>query len=250
MANILIILRRIIYWTVADGYSYFVRSLIAFHAFRNCQMTVETEGANQVGRTREGMRHAVQNGLVATLFLVGIAVGFASSAHAGTDIAPVVPASGSVSGTTRNVLGEAVPRVKVTVHRLEGDVDRTVISSVAGNFGLNDLKPGHYELMASNEGANPPAAVVEVAAGQSAKVDVIAANTAAQPETTVAAGPVPSADRSTAVADPALPPAVTRALEAMQARIQQLETELKARSVPEQSSTAAAGIPAKAGAPA
>jgi hypothetical protein len=207
MANILIILRRIIYWTVADGYAYVVRALIAFRAFRNCQMTVDTEGANQVGRTREGMRHAVQNGLAAALLIGGIAAGFAPTARAGTDDAPGVPASGNVSGTTRNVLGEAMPRVKVTVHRLEGDVDRTVISSIAGNFGLNDLKPGHYELMASNEGANSPAAVVEVAAGQSAKVDVIAASTAAHPEAT-AVGPVPS-DRSMAVADPALPPAVT-----------------------------------------
>jgi hypothetical protein len=203
-----------------------------------------------VGRTREEMRHAVQNGLAAALMLVGMAAGFAPSARAGTDDARVVPASGSVSGTTWNVLGEAVPRVKVTVHRLEGDVDRTVISSVAGNFGLNDLKPGHYELMASNEGANSPAAVVEVAAGQSAKVDVIAANTAAHPETTLAPGPVPSADRSTAVADPALPPSVTRALEAMQARIEQLETELKARPAPGQSVAAPAVVPAKAGEPA
>src|ERR1700681_4426975 len=126
MANILIILSRIIYWTVADGYAYFVRSLIAFHAFRNCQMTVETEGANQVGRTREGMRHAVQNGLAVALLIVGIAAGFAPTARAGTDDAPGVPASGSVSGTTRNALGKEVPRIKVTVHRVEGDVDRTV----------------------------------------------------------------------------------------------------------------------------
>ena len=203
-----------------------------------------------MGRTREEMRHAVQKGLAATLLFVAIAVGFASSAHAGSDNAPVVPASGSVSGTTRNAVGKALPHVTVTVHRLEGDVDRTVVSSVAGNFGLNDLRPGHYELMAMNEGADAPAAVVEIAAGQSAKVDVVAANTTAHAETTVAPGPIPSVDRSTAVADPALPPAVTRALEALQARIEQLETELKARTASEQTVTAPPPAPLKGDQPA
>jgi len=203
-----------------------------------------------VGRTREEMRHAVQKGLAATLLSVAIAVGFATSALAGTDNAPAVPASGSVSGTTRNAVGKAVPHVTVTVHRLEGDVDRTVISSVAGNFGLNHLKPGHYELMAMNEGADSPAAVVEVAAGQSARVDVVAANTVAHAETTVAPGSVPSADRSTAVADPGLSPAVTRALQALQARIEQLETELKARPASEQMITAPPTVPVKGAEPA
>ena len=203
-----------------------------------------------MGRTREEMRHAVQKGLAATLLSVAIAVGFATSALAGTDNAPAVPASGSVSGTTRNAVGKAVPHVTVTVHRLEGDVDRTVISSVAGNFGLNHLKPGHYELMAMNEGADSPAAVVEVAAGQSARVDVVAANTVAHAETTVAPGSVPSADRSTAVADPGLSPAVTRALQALQARIEQLETELKARPASEQMVTAPPTVPVKGAEPA
>jgi len=196
------------------------------------------------------MRHAVQKGLAATLLSVAIAVGFATSALAGTDNARAVPASGSVSGTTRNAVGKAVPHVTVTVHRLEGDVDRTVISSVAGNFGLNHLKPGHYELMAMNEGADSPAAVVEVAAGQSARVDVVAANTVAHAETTVAPGSVPSADRSTAVADPGLSPAVTRALQALQARIEQLETELKARPASEQMVTAPPTVPVKGAEPA
>src|ERR1700738_5229201 len=105
MANILIIIRRIIYWTVTAGCAYVVRSLIAVYAFRSYKMAVDTEGADQVGRTREEMRHAVLKGLTATLLLACIAVGFASSAHAGTDGALLVPGSGSVSGTTRNVLG-------------------------------------------------------------------------------------------------------------------------------------------------
>src|SRR5580700_4962139 len=116
MANIVIVLRRIIYWTVTAVCAYVVRSLIAVCAFRNCEMAVDTEGANQVGRTREEMRHAVHKGLAAILLFVAIAVGFASNAQAGTDSAPVVSVSGSVTGTTRNADGKVVPHVTVTVH--------------------------------------------------------------------------------------------------------------------------------------
>ena len=57
-----------------------------------------------------------------------------------------------------------------------------------------------------------------------------------------------SSPRSTAPADPEVPPAVMKKLDAMQARIEQLEMELKARPTPEQ--PAAAGPPAKTGEPA
>ena len=200
-----------------------------------------------MGRTRKS-RSPIPKSLAAALLIVSVAVCAATAAHAGTDVATAVSISGSVSGTTRNALGEVIPRVKVTAHRLEGDVDRTVISGVAGKFGLDDLKPGHYQLMASNEGSNSPAAVVEVAAGQDAQVDVIAANSAAGPDTT-AAGLAPTASKSTNVADPTISPALAQELAAMKARIDQLETELKTRSAPGQPATAPA-VPANAGEPA
>jgi Putative beta-barrel porin-2, OmpL-like. bbp2/Carboxypeptidase regulatory-like domain len=196
-------------------------------------VTVETEGANQVEKTRKEMKPTVTQLLAAAVLIAVVAAGVAPCAQAGTDSISVSQ-SGSVSGTARNVRGEALPRVTITAHRVEGEVDRTVISGASGRFGLDGLKPGHYKLMASDEGANPPVTVVEVAAGQSTRADVIAANTAAGPDTPMPAGATPSADHSTIAADPALPPAVARALEAMQARIQQLETELKIRSAAEQ----------------
>jgi len=195
-----------------------------------------------VGRTRKS-RSPFQKSLAAALLIVGVAVSLTTVAHAGTDVATTVPVSGSVSGTTRNAVGEAVPRVKVTAHRVEGDVDRSVVSGVEGNFGLDDLKPGHYQLMASDKGTTSPAAVVEVAPGQKAQVDVIAASNAAGPDTT-ASGSAPSVGVPATVADPALPPAVTRALAAMQARIEQLETELKSRSAAEQPPTVATPVKA------
>jgi Putative beta-barrel porin-2, OmpL-like. bbp2/Carboxypeptidase regulatory-like domain len=206
-----------------------------------------------VERTKTGMRHAVRQGIASALLIVSIAVGFAPRAQAGTDNGLAGSQSGSVSGTARSVRGEALPRVTITVHRVEGEVDRTVISGAAGSFGLDGLKPGHYKLIAGNEGPNRPVTMVEVAAGQSTQADVIAANIAAVPDTTTPTGATPSADHSAIGADPVLPPAVARALEAMQARIQQLETELKARPAPEQSvaaPTGKAGEPASATAPA
>jgi Putative beta-barrel porin-2, OmpL-like. bbp2/Carboxypeptidase regulatory-like domain len=195
-----------------------------------------------VGTTR-GIGSAVQKGLAAALLIIGIAVSGAPGARAGTDNALLVPASGSVSGTTRNVMGEAVPRVKVTAHRLEGEVDRTVISGAAGAFGLDDLKPGHYKLMAGNEGATSPATVVEVAAGERSKGDVIAATATPVPDTSVPVGAAPPANSSTKLTDPALSSALAQELAAMKARIEQLETELKSRP-------ATATLPVKAVEPA
>jgi hypothetical protein len=202
-------------------------------------VTVKAEGVDQVERIRLGMRHAVEQGIVSAALIVSVAVGFASRAQARSDNGLAASQSGSVSGTARNVRGEALPRVTITAHRVEGEVDRTVISGASGSFGLDGLKPGHYKLMASNEGANPPVTTVEVAAGQSTQADVIAANTAAGPDTGVRSAATPSADRSSIAADPALPPAVARALEAMQARIQQLEAQLKSRPAAEQPASTA-----------
>jgi Putative beta-barrel porin-2, OmpL-like. bbp2/Carboxypeptidase regulatory-like domain len=200
-----------------------------------------------VGRTT-GIRRIAYKNLFMALLIVGSATGFVCSARAGTDDSAAAVVSGSLRGTTRNTRGEAVPWVKVTAHRLEGGADRSVVSGVAGNYGLYDLKPGHYRLMASNEGTNSPSPIVAVEAGQSAKVDLVAANAAAAD--TTAATTVPATTATTEVADPALPPSVTRALAAMQARIEQLENQLKSRQATEQPSPTATTTPEKAVAPA
>jgi hypothetical protein len=196
-------------------------------------------------RRTTGIRETVQKGLATTLLIAGSVAGFAAGARAGTDNSLAAPMSGSLRGTTRNARGEAVPWVKVTAHRLEGDADRSVVSGVAGNYGLYDLKPGHYRLMASNDGSIAP--VVAVEAGQSAKVDLVAANGAA--DATVST-PAPATTAATEIADPALPPSVTRALAAMQARIEQLESQLKSRPATDQPAAPLAGIPEKAVIPA
>ncbi len=142
-----------------------------------------------------------------------------------------------------------MPRVTITAHRVEGQVDRTVISGAAGGFGFEGLRPGLYTLTANNEGPNPPATIVEVSAGKSTQVDVIAANAAAGLDTTAPAT-TQSADHSNLASEPALPPAVARALEAMQARIEQLEMELKNRSASAEPAPVAATAPPKPSEPA
>jgi hypothetical protein len=200
-------------------------------------------------RRTTGIRETVQKGLATTLLIVGSVAGLAAGAPAGTDNSPTAAVSGSLRGTTRNARGEAVPWVKVTAHRLEGDADRSVVSGVAGNYGLFDLKPGHYRLMASNEGTNSPSPIVAVGAGQSAKVDLVAANSAAAPDPTVSTTS-PATTAATDIADPSLPPSITRALAAMQARIEQLESELKRRPVTEQPASTLTATPVKAVEPA
>ena len=195
-------------------------------------------------RTQEGWG-VLRSGFTAALLLAAMIAGFASSARAGANGASVASASGSLNGTTRNAAGDAVPRITVTVHRIEGEVDRTVISGAAGNFGFEDLKPGHYKLIANNEGTNSPAAVVEVAAGRSSLVDLIAANGAPAAETAVATGTAPAASPAGNVTDPAASTLLAQELAAMKARIEQLETELKIRSAAEQPATATS-TPAKA----
>ena len=74
------------------------------------------------------------------------------------------------------------------------------------------------------------------------------AQTQAQPNTQATVSAPASSDGSVAgVGDSEISPAVAKALAAMQARIEQLEAELKARGTPEQRPTGAAGTLATAG---
>jgi hypothetical protein len=74
------------------------------------------------------------------------------------------------------------------------------------------------------------------------------AQTQAQPDTQATVGAQTSSDGSVAgISDPEISPAVAKALAAMQARIEQLEAELKARGTPERQPTATGGVPAAAG---
>jgi hypothetical protein len=91
-------------------------------------------------------------------------------------LAPQVRAQstfGDLRGTTRDPSGLPLPATAVTVHSLDENTNRKVMSGEDGSFLVENLKPGHYELTAAKEGFQKSAAVnVELSARQSLRVDM------------------------------------------------------------------------------
>ena len=81
-------------------------------------------------------------------------------------------APGNIRGTTRNPSGQAVPAVEVVVHSVGEKTERSVICGSDGSFVVENLKPGKYELVAKADGFVSPSQVVDVAPGESARVNV------------------------------------------------------------------------------
>ena len=124
-----------------------------------------------------------------------------------------------------NADGTPIASTPVVIHRTDDNTDRTVISGFDGVFSVSNLKPGRYEVKAIKGDLRSLPATIDLAGSQDLKVDLaLAANTA-------------TADISPAVAKK------LEAMEAMQermaARIEQLEAQLKAKSVAEESATPA-----------
>ena len=55
---------------------------------------------------------------------------------------------GSVSGTVRDSTGAAIPNATVTLHRVDTNTDRAVITDAAGNYNALNLDPGPYTVIA------------------------------------------------------------------------------------------------------
>jgi len=180
-----------------------------------------------------GMEAILRKGATTLLVTTCIAMWFVCSAQAGTEVTPGLIKLGSVYGVTRNSQGQPLPNVKVFVHGVQDNEDHDVISGLAGTFVVENLRPGHYELVATNEGlSNPPVTSVDVASGQTVQADVTAASGTAA-ITQSAAHP--------SVTDAAVSDAVAKELEALKARIEQLEIQLKANAAPEAPSMTPAG---------
>jgi hypothetical protein len=124
----------------------------------------------------------------------------------------------TLHGVTAKADGSPIASARVLIRRIDDDTDVTIISGFDGAFFVPNLKPGRYEVKAMHGGLQSPAAAVVLAARQDLKVDLALAATA---ET--------SADIS---------PAVAKRLEAMEARIEQLEAELKSKTAAEQKTAA------------
>jgi hypothetical protein len=135
---------------------------------------------------------------------------------------------GTLHGVTANVDGTPIPSAPVFVHRTDDNTERTIISGFDGAFSFSNLKPGRYELKASKGELRSLPATVDLVESQDLKVDLaLAANTAATDDANISPGVAKKLE----------------AMEAMQARmaarIEQLEAELKTKTVAEQPATPA-----------
>jgi hypothetical protein len=134
-------------------------------------------------------------------------------------------ALGTLHGVTVNADGAPIASAPVVIHRTDDNTDRTIISGFDGAFSVANLKPGRYEVRASKGELRSLLATVDLAAQQDLKVDLALA-------------------ADTATGD--ISPAVAKKLEAMEAmetrmaaRIEQLEAQLKTKTVAEQPATPA-----------
>jgi hypothetical protein len=101
---------------------------------------------------------------------------------------------GNLGGVTRDITGQPLPRVQVIAHSVDPYTSRTVVSGSDGAFTVENLKPGHYQLMASKEGfVSSSGTTVELAERQNLRVEITLA----------------ALNGSKGANDPAPPPAVT-----------------------------------------
>jgi hypothetical protein len=138
-------------------------------------------------------------------------------------------ALGALGGITRDSNGQGpVPETNVVARGLDTNTVRTVVTGADGTFSINDLQPGRYEVIARRPGFADVSQRVEVAALRVSQLTFLLAPEAATPAT-----PAPIA--------PATAMAIESELEALKARISQLEAQLKTRNTVE----TAAVIPAR-----
>jgi len=80
---------------------------------------------------------------------------------------------GSMRGTATDQSGAAIPAVQIRLHNEGENTDLTTTTDPQGNFLFENLKPGHYTLVANEEGfATATIRQLELAARQDLRVDV------------------------------------------------------------------------------
>jgi hypothetical protein len=128
---------------------------------------------------------------------------------------------GTLHGVTASADGTPIASAPVVIRRTDDNTDRTIISGFDGAFSVSNLPPGRYELKASKGELHSSPATVDLAANIDLRVDLALAATPPTP------------------ADASISLAVEKKFEAMEARIEQLEAELKAKSALEPPSSPA-----------
>jgi hypothetical protein len=145
--------------------------------------------------------------LVSIAIPLGMALNLAS-VHAQSPL-------GTLHGITAKD-GMPVAEAQVVIHREDDNSDLTVTSGPDGAYAVSNLKLGQYAVTASKGELLSSPATVYVAAQEDLRVDLALAPSAGD-----------------------ISPAVARKFEAMMARIDQLEAELKSKTVAEQPTTPA-----------
>ena len=75
---------------------------------------------------------------------------------------------GDLRGVVRTPAGVAAGGAAVSVHRVEDNVDQSVVAGADGTFRIGDARPGHYQLTAAKDGFSKSATTaVELGPGQS-----------------------------------------------------------------------------------
>ena len=138
------------------------------------------------------------------------------------------PAPGILHGTTLDATGLAVPQVQVTIHNVDENADRVIVSDRQGSFVVGNLKPGHYQLVATKQGgASSPVTYLAVAAGDDLRFDMRLSETPAGAATSASSAPA-----APPAADPEAPSPLEKELAEMKARIAELEAALKPAAAP------------------
>ncbi len=124
--------------------------------------------------------------------------------------------SGTIAGVVEDPTQAIIAGVTISAKNLSEDPDGSAVSGADGRFLLADLKPGRYQVTASKTGYDStPSVTLEVMPQQYVSV-------------TFTLRPLPNTVEGL-MDNPEVPPAVAKALETMQKRIEQLEVELRSR---------------------
>jgi len=140
--------------------------------------------------------------------------------------------SGAIRGITRDPAGLLLAHVQVVVHAVDGNTERTIVSNDQGAFVVEDLKPGHYELMATKKGLEGRSeATVDLAAHQTLWVDMtLASPTGSKGSSNLA--PSGNSQNPLATENPENPPLTEREKQLLD-RLNRLEQRLAAMEAKE-----------------
>ena len=155
---------------------------------------------------------------------------------------------GDVHGVTLNALGAPVPGVQVSVHSVEDNIDRHIVSDYHGTFVVENLKPGRYQLRATKGGlASSSVTTVDLAPQQDVRVDMtLVAMNGPKPATNATVNAdlhTPAASGNSTSEGP-----LTDREKLLLDRLEQLEERLAALEAKEASGATAAAAPPQAAA--